>query len=62
MIIGKGSPLLAGCTVAQMVMAGALVQAELSSYRSVLAELDRRVERDKEGVDTRLGNITLDRQ
>ena len=39
-----------------------MVQAELSSYRSVLAELDRRVERDKEGVDTRLGNITLDRQ
>ena len=35
-------------TVAQMLVAGALVYAEASSYWSIMSELDRRVREDEE--------------
>ena len=57
----KSSPLLTGATVFQMVVAGLVVHSELTSYRSVLAELERRVSKDMEGIDGRLGNISIDR-
>ena len=53
--------MLAGWTVFQMLMAGAVVSGEIHSYRSVLEELNIRV-RDREGIDSRLGHGTLERE
>ena len=58
----KSFPLLAKATVFQMLVAGVLVSSELTSYRSVLAELERRVDQDKVGIDGRLGHISIDRE
>lgn len=58
----KSAPLLAGFTVFQMAMAGAVVYGELHSYRSVLAELNIRISRDREGIDSRLGHGSLERE
>ena len=44
-----------------MLVAGAVVYGEMSSYRSVLEELNIRV-RDGEAIDSRLGSGTLERQ
>ena len=57
----KSAPMLAGWTVFQMLMAGAVVSGEIHSYRSVLEELNIRV-RDREGIDSRLGHGTLERE
>ena len=57
----KSAPLLAGWTVFQMLIAGAVVSGEIHSYRSVLEELNIRV-KDREGIDSRLGHGTLERE
>ena len=44
-----------------MVVAGAVVYGEMSSYRSVLEELNIRV-RNSDGIDSRLGSGELDRE
>ena len=54
--------MLAGFTVFRMLMAGAVVSGEIHSYRSVLAELNLRVSRDREGIDSRLAHGTLERE
>ena len=53
--------MLAGWTVFQMLMAGCVVYGEIHSYRSVLEELNLRV-RDRQAIDSRLGNVMLDRE
>ena len=53
--------MLAGWTVFQMIMAGAVVSGGIHSYRSVLEELNVRV-RDRETIDSRLGHGNLDRE
>ena len=57
----KSVPLLAKATLFQMLVAGLLVNLEITSYKSVLAELERRVDQDKVGIDGRLGHISIDR-
>ena len=47
-ILSKSQNILVAATVAQMLVAGALVYAENSSYWSVMQELDRRVKEDEE--------------
>lgn len=47
-ILSKSQNILVAVTVAQMLVAGALVYAETSSYWSIMGELDRRVKEDEE--------------
>ena len=46
-ILSKSQNILVAVTLAQMLVAGALVYAETSSYWSIMRELDRRVEEDE---------------
>jgi len=56
----KSSMLFVTLIVAEMLAAGGLVYFEQKSFDLVMEELERRVEEDKRGVDSRL--LTLDRE
>ena len=47
-LLSTSQNILVVATVAQMLVAGALVYAETSSYWSIMTELDRRVKEDEE--------------
>ena len=47
-VLSRSQNILVAATVAQMLVAGALVYAEASSYWSIMSELDRRVREDEE--------------
>jgi len=56
-LLSKSQNILVVATVAQMLVAGALVYAETSSYWSIMKELDRRVKEDEEREARRRGDI-----
>ena len=58
-LLSKSQNILVVATVAQMLVAGALVYAETSSYWSIMKELDRRVKEDEEREARRRGDIAM---